>query len=94
MTKPKVTHKLLRFYDDGKIEIVKRGLSAKRAIDAYNDEHRAMDGNIKRIVVTDDKTDVMLEWKRGEGGTWPDNCKKCGRQSRTFPPYYCCVCNY
>ena len=94
MTKPKVTHKLLRFYDNGRVEIVRRGLSSSRAIDAYNEEHLERDPKIKRIVITNNNTDVVLEWKRDEGGTtWPCLCKKCGKQTRTFKPDYCCVCD-
>lgn len=67
-----------QFFSDGTHECVGRGLNAKEAVKkahAYCRSVGATVGTTVRVIITDDCDYTVFEWKRGEGVTFPPECK-------------------
>jgi hypothetical protein len=67
-----------QFFHDGSQEKVREGVSAEEAVKAarhYTDNVAAQLGIVERVIITGDGDDCVFEWKRGEGVTFPEECR-------------------
>lgn len=63
-----------QFFEDGQYEYVRRYVSAEEAVKAfkhYTQNVAVTLGVTKRVIVTDGGDQINLEWKLGEGITFP-----------------------
>jgi hypothetical protein len=67
-----------QFFEDGSYEYVRRGVGAEEAVRAarhYTDNVAAHLGITARVIITDGDDYCVFEWKRGEGITFPPECR-------------------
>lgn len=63
-----------QFFEDGTYEYVRRWVSAeeaKKAFEHYTTNVSAHYGFVRRVIITDGGDNTNVEWKYGEGITFP-----------------------
>lgn len=78
---PRDEYSVVQFFADGSHEYVRRGVGAEEAVKAarhYTDNVASKLGVVDRVIITDDDDVCVFEWRRGEGVTFPPECR--GRQ--------------
>lgn len=71
---PNERFNVCQFFEDGSYEYVRRYVpldEATRAIEHYCNSVAAKLGVVKRVIMTDGGDSIVLEWKHGEGVTFP-----------------------
>jgi hypothetical protein len=67
-----------QFFPSGLHERVREGVPAKEAVKAahhYTHNVASKLGLVERVIITGDGDDCVFEWRRGEGVTFPPECK-------------------
>jgi hypothetical protein len=70
-----------QFFANGAHEYVRRSVGAEEAVKAarhYTHNVATKLGMVERVIITDGEDYCCFEWKRGEGVTFPPECR--GRQ--------------
>jgi hypothetical protein len=67
-----------QFFEDGSTEYVRRFVGPKEAVEAahrYTHNVAPKLGIVARVIITDGGDFCCFEWKRGEGVTFPLECR-------------------
>jgi hypothetical protein len=71
-------YSVCQFFPDGSYEYVRRGVGAEEAVkaaDHYTHNVATKLGVVDRVIITDGDDYCCFEWKRGEGVTFPPECR-------------------